>query len=216
MPERNLTRRAGVLVGSAVAVLGSLVAAGPAGASTTAPEGQGPTVPPGLTVTRSTSSSLTLGWGASTDDDGVAGYEVYLTNTLKATKGPAATSATVAGLYYASTYSLGVRAFDEDGNRGPLAVVTTRTARLTPSVNTYVSGGRIYGSTNGCGQKVVLQKWSTTLRTWVTKKEVAASTPIRCSGTSKVAVARSKGAWRTVSSATPYVTRATSTIRRVS
>jgi chitodextrinase len=87
---------------------------------------QAPSVPGNLNAAASSSTSVALNWGASTDNLGVAGYEVFRNGSLLAT---------VAGLSYTdnsvsagSTYSYQVRAFDAAGNRsgfGNTATVTT-------------------------------------------------------------------------------------------
>lgn len=75
---------------------------------------QAPTAPSGLTATGKTSSSVSLQWNASTDNVGVAGYDVYSgTNKVASVSG---TSATVTGLSASTSYTFTVKARDAAGN----------------------------------------------------------------------------------------------------
>src|SRR5262249_7447470 len=65
-----------------------------------------PTVPTGLHSTGKTSTSVSLAWTASTDANGIAGYDVYR-GTTKA-KSVTGTTATVTGLTPLTTYSFTV------------------------------------------------------------------------------------------------------------
>jgi endoglucanase len=98
---------------------------------TSTPDTQAPTVPSGLTSSAVGSTGLTLSWTASTDDVGVAGYDVLrvdgTTSTVIGT--PAGTSYTATGLTPATAYRFAVRARDSAGNTSAasaaLAVTTT-------------------------------------------------------------------------------------------
>ncbi|HET9057449.1 MAG TPA: glycoside hydrolase family 9 protein [Chitinophagaceae bacterium] len=74
-----------------------------------------PTTPTNLAITNITESSLTLNWTASTDNVGVAAYEVYQNAALI---NPNVTSTTynVSGLNCATNYSFTVKAKDAAGN----------------------------------------------------------------------------------------------------
>jgi hypothetical protein len=82
---------------------------GGGGGDTTAPS-----VPGGLKVTGTTSSSISLSWNASTDNTGVTGYEVRRATTSVGTS--TTTSFTDTGLNASTTYSYQVRARDAAGN----------------------------------------------------------------------------------------------------
>jgi chitodextrinase len=73
-----------------------------------------PTTPTGLTVNGATQSSIAVGWNASTDSVGVAGYNVYRNDSRVGTTTD--TSYTLSGLACGTTYTLGVDAFDAAGN----------------------------------------------------------------------------------------------------
>ncbi|MFF3447960.1 glycoside hydrolase family 6 protein [Streptomyces sp. NPDC002667] len=75
---------------------------------------QAPTVPGGLTVGSTTSSSVSLSWSASTDDTAVTGYDVYRDGTKIGSA--TATSYTDSGLSASTTYKYTVKAKDAAGN----------------------------------------------------------------------------------------------------
>ncbi|WP_353941560.1 carbohydrate binding domain-containing protein [Streptomyces sp. HUAS MG91] len=87
---------------------------GPGGSTDT----QAPTAPTGLTSTAKTSSSVSLSWGAASDNVGVTGYDIYSggSNKLLTVSG---TSATVSGLSPSTAYSFTVKAHDAAGNSSP-------------------------------------------------------------------------------------------------
>ncbi|MDA2804519.1 glycosyl hydrolase family 18 protein [Nocardiopsis suaedae] len=103
-------------------VNGSPCAGGPGGDDTEAP-----TAPEGLSVSGTTSSSVGLSWTGSTDDVGVAGYEVLSGGQAVRTVIGDTPSATVSGLDPDTEYTFTVRAFDAAGNRS--AESTAATAR---------------------------------------------------------------------------------------
>ena len=76
------------------------------------------------------------GWGASSDNVGVAGYDIYKDGTLMRTT--QALSATVAALTCGTTYTLGVDAYDAAGNH---SAVTTLAVATSPC-----NGGPVIGS----------------------------------------------------------------------
>ena len=92
-----------------------------------------PTVPTGLAVTAAGPFEADLTWNASTDDVGVAGYDVFRDGTLIASLGPVVTyadTATTAG----STHSYAVRARDASGNASAQSagVSVTQPAAASP------------------------------------------------------------------------------------
>ncbi|RAL24564.1 fibronectin type III domain-containing protein [Thermoflavimicrobium daqui] len=78
------------------------------------PDKEPPSAPTGLTVTKTTSSSVTLTWKASTDNIGVKGYDVYRGTTLVASV--SGTTAEITGLASDTTYTFTVKAKDAAGN----------------------------------------------------------------------------------------------------
>ena len=79
------------------------------------PDTQAPTVPGGLRVTGVTGNSISLAWNASTDNVGVAGYEVQRDGSTIITS--STTSVTDFGLAANSTHTYQVRALDAANNR---------------------------------------------------------------------------------------------------
>ncbi|MEV6105037.1 glycoside hydrolase family 6 protein [Streptomyces sp. NPDC051940] len=78
------------------------------------PDTSAPSVPGGLQVTGTNSSSASLSWTASTDNVGVSAYDVYRDGVLVGS--PTGTSFTDSGLSASTTYSYRVRARDAAGN----------------------------------------------------------------------------------------------------
>jgi len=95
--------------------------------------GSGDTVPPstptGLSATPG-QASLALSWSPSTDNVGVAGYNVYRAgNRLGSTS---ATGYTASGLSCGTAYDLAVEAFDTAGNLSARAPLTASTSPCPP------------------------------------------------------------------------------------
>ncbi|MFI6482952.1 glycosyl hydrolase family 18 protein [Nonomuraea sp. NPDC050663] len=107
---------------------------------------QAPSVPGNLRSTAATSSTVTLAWNASTDNSGVAGYDVYQgTNVVASVAGP---TATISGLSPSTAYSFTVRARDLYDNMSaataPVSVTTADIVDGYARVGYFVQWG-IYG-----------------------------------------------------------------------
>jgi chitinase len=139
---------------------------GGGGSDTTAPS-----VPGGLRVTGTTSSSISLAWNASTDNVGVTGYRVYEGSTLVAS--PAGTSATVGGLAASSTHTYTVAARDAAGNESAKSTSVSGTTNPGGGGGTYQKIGYypqwgIYGrnfwmkdlDTNGAASKLTVLNYA--------------------------------------------------------
>jgi chitodextrinase len=101
------------------------------------PDTTPPSVPQNLTKTGASQTGISLSWGVSTDDVGVAGYSVY-SNGSKVADTPG-TSYTVGALACGTSYTLAVDAYDAAGNRSAkasLGAPTTACAGSTPSDTT--------------------------------------------------------------------------------
>ena len=85
-----------------------------------------PSQPTGLAKTGSTLTSVSLGWAASTDDVGVAGYSVFVNGAPVATT--PATTFTVGGLFCGTSYTVAVDAYDAAGNHSSPGTITVSTA----------------------------------------------------------------------------------------
>ena len=108
-----------------------------AAAPVTMPDGIGPSVPDGLASPGQTSSSVDLTWNTSTDNDGVANYNVYRDGTLVGS--PTGTAFTDTGLTDGRTYTYTVNAVDTQGNPSAASSglpVTTTLDTVPPSAPT--------------------------------------------------------------------------------
>jgi len=91
-----------------------------------------PTTPGTLSYTQPATGQIRLAWGASTDNVGVTGYEVYANGSLLTT---------VTGLTYTDNQPAGatvayyVKAKDAAGNLSPASNTVTRTGTVTPGSN---------------------------------------------------------------------------------
>src|SRR4051812_857983 len=95
-------------------------------------DSQAPTAPSSLSTGKITDTAIPLSWKASTDNVGIARYAVYLDGGQVLPPSPTATSYTFAGLTCATSYTLGVQAFDPSGNASPMATKTAKTAACPP------------------------------------------------------------------------------------
>ncbi|WP_135550800.1 fibronectin type III domain-containing protein [Paenibacillus cymbidii] len=73
-----------------------------------------PTVPSNLTITGRTQTSVSLGWGASTDNSGSLVYDIYSNGVVVGTV--TTMSFTIQGLLAGTNYSIVVKARDGSGN----------------------------------------------------------------------------------------------------
>ncbi|HET7901328.1 MAG TPA: fibrinogen-like YCDxxxxGGGW domain-containing protein [Candidatus Nanopelagicales bacterium] len=108
---------------------------GAASLSTTA-DTAAPTAPTGVGAANVTQTSLTVGWNASTDNVGVAGYRVLRDGTQVSGNITAGTSFNDSGLTAGTTYSYTVVAYDAAGNvsaaSSPALSVTTSSGNVQP------------------------------------------------------------------------------------
>lgn len=101
---------------------------------TTAPpivDNQPPTVPGNLVSTAKTKTSVTLKWDASTDNDDIAGYDIYQNGTL--VKSTPNLTETVTGLTAGTTYSFYVKAKDLSGNASAASNTISVTTPTDPN-----------------------------------------------------------------------------------
>ncbi|WP_281423175.1 carbohydrate binding domain-containing protein [Paenibacillus oenotherae] len=106
------------------------------------PDTQAPSVPAGLASNGKTETSVSLIWTASTDNKGIAGYEIWRDNAKIGTS--TATSFTDSGLTASTAYNYKVSAFDVAGNLSALSAgitVTTNDAPSTGKVTIYYKKG---------------------------------------------------------------------------
>ena len=108
-----------------------------------------PTQPASLSKTASTTTSISVGWTASTDNVAVTGYTVYKNGVSDGTSGT--TSYALSGLSCGTTYTVSVDAFDAAGNRSSQASISAATSACADttvpsvSVTAPVSGASVSG-----------------------------------------------------------------------
>ncbi len=95
-------------------------------------DAQPPTKPTGLTATAPTAALVNLSWGASTDANGVTGYDVWRDGSLLDSVAGTATSYSDTSVSSTTTYQYLVIARDGAGNSSPASDTATVT---TPSSN---------------------------------------------------------------------------------
>ncbi|MEU9168034.1 cellulase family glycosylhydrolase [Streptomyces sp. NPDC048420] len=111
---------------------------------------QAPTAPGTPTASAVTATSANLSWTASTDNVGVAGYDVVRVGGGTETKVAASTvnSVTVSGLTAGTAYSFAVYARDAAGNRSARSATVSVTTTATPAGSCSV-GYRVVGEWQG-------------------------------------------------------------------
>jgi chitodextrinase len=95
-------------------------------ATTSCPDTSPPTAPTGLAVSGVSQTGATLAWSGSSDNVGVAGYDVYAQGSKVGTT--SSTNHTYGSLTCGTSYTLGVVAFDAAGNRSSQSNATTTTS----------------------------------------------------------------------------------------
>jgi glucose/arabinose dehydrogenase len=114
-----------------------------------------PPGPPGTpTLTSDTSSSVTIGWTAATDEVGVSGYDIYHDGQLCASVNATTLTATCTGLSPNTSYGFYVNARDAAGNvsqpSGTLTLTTPpSTDHTPPSVPSGVRGTSVGNTSIG-------------------------------------------------------------------
>ena len=109
------------------------------------PDTTAPSIPTGLTATAVTSSLINLTWAASTDNVGVAGYNIYRAGTKIGTA--TTNSYSDSGLSASTAYSYTVSAYDAAGNvSSQSASASATTLAQGTSVNTSGVTGQLLGN----------------------------------------------------------------------
>lgn len=93
------------------------------------PDTEAPTAPTGLSASNIAETSLSLSWNASSDNVGVAQYNVYIDGaSIGSVTG---TGASITNLTAATTYTLGVQAQDAAGNTSAITTTSVTTTGST-------------------------------------------------------------------------------------
>jgi hypothetical protein len=103
-----------------------------------------PTTPAGLTATDVDALSIDLSWGASTDNVGVAGYQIYRDGALVKTIYGSATSYTDNQLNPSTSYTYQVAAFDAAGNVSAESGSASATTAAAPDNSVDLALGKSY------------------------------------------------------------------------
>ncbi|WP_168119583.1 fibronectin type III domain-containing protein [Paenibacillus sp. HB172176] len=97
------------------------------------PDTTAPSAPTNLASPAKTNTSITLTWSPSTDNVGVAGYDVYMNGfVVGSTVGASTTSYSAAGLSPNTAYSFYVKAKDTTGNASAASSTLNVTTNSTP------------------------------------------------------------------------------------
>jgi chitodextrinase len=114
------------------------------------PDTEAPTTPTNLVASNTTSVSTTLSWGASTDNIGVTGYDVYRDGSVVVSD-VTATTADITGLTPTTSYDFTVVAKDAAGNQSQASAVLAVTT-LTPDTQAPTAPGNLVSSNVGASQ----------------------------------------------------------------
>jgi hypothetical protein len=104
---------------------------------------EAPTVPTNLVASNETATTVDLSWTASTDNNAVVAYNIYVDNAYYVSTNSAATTITVTGLNSDTTYAFSVLAADLANN--------------TSALSTPVNATTLAASTGGGGNNCVLE-----------------------------------------------------------
>jgi chitodextrinase len=94
--------------------------------TTPCPDTSPPSTPKSFAASNATQTDLKLTWGASTDDVGVTGYDVFRNGSKVGSA--AATSSSQSGLTCGTSYAFAVDAYDAAGNTSSQATLNASTA----------------------------------------------------------------------------------------
>jgi Domain of unknown function (DUF4434)/Domain of unknown function (DUF5109)/F5/8 type C domain/Fibronectin type III domain len=95
-----------------------------------------PTAPTGLSATAVNSLTINLSWTASTDNIGIAGYQVYRNGVLVTTLYQTGTTYSDSQLNPSTTYTYQLEAFDGAGN---VSTASNTASTTTPAGNSYTT-----------------------------------------------------------------------------
>jgi hypothetical protein len=135
-----------------------------------------PTVPTGVTATVTSSFSVQVGWAASTDDVGVAGYDVLRDGAVVGSVSAPTTSFADASALASTSYQYTVRARDASGN---VSAASTAVSVTTPgSAVPVFSDGFETGDLSGWTTSTGLTVQSSTVRSGGYAAEGSSSTGV--------------------------------------
>jgi hypothetical protein len=103
-----------------------------------------PTTPAGLTATDVDAQTIDLSWTASTDNVGIAGYEIYRNGDLVKTIYGTATTYTDSQLNSSTSYTYEIAAFDAAGNASGDSTSATAATTAAPDNSVNLAAGKSY------------------------------------------------------------------------
>ncbi len=115
--------------------------------STGTVETSAPTTPASPTATNAGITTINLSWTASTDNVGVAGYQIYRGSALVKTLQGTGTTFSDVGLSPSTMYTYNIAAFDAAGNVSAQSTSASATTSAAPTPSPLVSSGKTYTST---------------------------------------------------------------------
>lgn len=124
---------------------------------------EAPTAPTNLAANNPTANSVSLSWTASTDNLGVAAYDVYKNGVLNTTV--TGTTATVYGLMPSTTYSFYVIAKDTSGNSSTQSNTVTETTLSGGQTGT-VCGTEDFSTIPASATNYATRTWTNNGITW--------------------------------------------------
>ncbi|WP_449388407.1 endonuclease [Chryseobacterium lineare] len=130
---------------------------------TTVVDTEAPTAPTNLAASNPTANSISLSWTASTDNLGVAAYDVYKNGVLNTTV--TGTTATVYGLMPSTTYSFYVIAKDTSGNPSTQSNTVTE-ATLSGGQTGTVCGTEDFTTIPASATNYTTRTWTNNGITW--------------------------------------------------
>lgn len=107
-------------------------------------DNQPPTAPVSLTASNVTANTVKLSWGASSDNVGVTGYNVYNGSTLVGSVPGSTLSYTVTGLTPDTSYTFNVKAVDAAGNQSSASSVTVKTGQAAADKEAPTAPGNLH------------------------------------------------------------------------
>ena len=119
------------------------------------PDTQAPTVPSGVALAARTATSISISWTASTDNVGVAGYDLYRAGSAVGTA--TSTAYTFTGLTCNTNYTLAVDAYDAAGNKSGQATTAIATSACPDTTPPSTPTGL---ATSGVGQTSLTLSWT--------------------------------------------------------
>lgn len=149
-------------------------------------DAQAPTAPGSLVSTSKTTSTISIGWNASTDNVAVTGYNVYVNSVLKTTV--TGLSYTITGLLPSTSYSIYVKAKDAAGNLSLSSNTLNETTSSGTTATDLLFSEYIEGSSNNKALEIAnLTGAAVSLSVYSIKKQTngagAWSTGLSLSGT---------------------------------